>query len=105
MDTSTTATQKTATDGRYERAGWRIASFAAERLEYAEKSAVTTTTLWVEYLEWCRTSAEQPLEPISKEEFFIAIEHIALKAGFGRRQNGGHVLYDGVAFQPTKVAP
>jgi hypothetical protein len=92
-----------ATDGRYELAGWRVASFAADRLEYAEKSAVTTTTLWNEYLAWCRTSAQQPMVPLSMGDFYQAMDEIAVAAGLGRRQRGGHILYDGVAVKPMKA--
>lgn len=94
-----------ATDGRYERVGWRVASFAAERLEYAEKNAVTTTTLWTEYLDWCRTSGDQPMVPLATADFYKEMDAIAVAIGMGRRQNGGHVLYDGVAIRPARTAP
>jgi hypothetical protein len=77
-----------------ERVGWRIATFAADRLAPAPGVKTSSSAIWRAYLGWCR---EGKCVPLGMGPFQKAFDDIAREAGIGRFQNGAHVFYRDLA--------
>lgn len=82
-------------DGR-EALGWEVATFAADRLAPADRSAVGSSIIWDTYCTWCR---DRNAVPLAFAVFHAEFEKIAGMVGITRRQTGAHVHYEGVRIE------
>lgn len=70
--------------------GWRIATFAADRLTPAPGLMTSSVIVWRAYLDWCRDHKRVPL---AMAVFVKRFDALAEEVGIPRFQNGAHVLY------------
>ncbi len=75
------------------RLGWKVGTFALERLEPADGCAVGSNAVWEAYCAWC---AGRQQVPLAFAVFHAEFEKVAEAVGIDRRQIGAHVSYQGV---------
>lgn len=76
--------------------GWRLATFALERLDPIANGLTTQTEVWGAYCIWCAVRNE---EPIAVAFFDREFAQLAEAAGIERVQIGANVYFPGVALK------
>jgi len=74
--------------------GWRLATFASERLEPQAEGLATQSEIWEAYLAWCAARKEEPIAVVCFDREFT---EVAEAAGIERVQYGANVIYRDVA--------
>lgn len=96
---SATRAEPAAQSATMDGVGWKLGTFALERLMPDEAMAASVTLVWAAYRGWCREGGCEPLAlPIFVSEF----DRLAAEVGMARQQHGANVVYPGMRIKEAR---